>query len=89
MYETQEGPRKLARHYAYGRYAGAICSEVSWGCLYCSHLGKRLPHAYEWQLSAQGPRPGRYPWGEEEDPSRMPATPPSGSTSAAAATAKV
>merc|ERR1712023_540184 len=34
---------------------------------YCEHWGKRLPHAYEWQLAAQGTDGRLYPWGDDLD----------------------
>merc|ERR1711892_179056 len=39
---------------------------------YCNHFGKRLPHSWEWQWFAQGSDGRSWPWGDEEDPSKMP-----------------
>merc|ERR1719317_387646 len=39
---------------------------------YCNHYGKRLPHSWEWQWFVQGSDGRTWPWGEEEDLSRMP-----------------
>eukprot|EP01084_Bolivina_argentea_P186942 322127_1 len=33
---------------------------------YCSYNGKRLPHSYEWQYSAQGNTSYIYPWGNQQ-----------------------
>ncbi|CAK0808632.1 unnamed protein product [Prorocentrum cordatum] len=57
--------------------AGSERQPVVWVSLaearrYCAWAGKRLPHAYEWQLAGQGTeRPARqYPWGDDELPGR-------------------
>ena len=34
--------------------------------LYCSFIGKRLPHSYEWQYAAQGNTSYLYPWGNKQ-----------------------
>ncbi len=42
-------------------------------CLaYCEWAGKRLPHAWEWQLAAQGTDGRSFPWGNDLDQSRFP-----------------
>jgi len=43
---------------------------------YCAHAGKRLPHAWEWQLAAQGLDGRPWPWGNVDDTSgyRRPVT---------------
>lgn len=48
---------------------------------YCAHVGKRLPHEWEWQYVAQGGDPDKlYPWGSEWKPELMPQTHPDAST---------
>ena len=39
---------------------------------YAKWAGKRLPHAWEWQYSAQGTDGRPFPWGKEKDRQRMP-----------------
>ena len=34
---------------------------------YCSHHGKRLPHAFEWQYFAGGADGRVYPWGDDDE----------------------
>ena len=41
---------------------------------YCAHVGKRLPHTYEWQYFAQGGVTGRhFPWDNTDNASLTPA----------------
>ena len=41
---------------------------------YCNWLGKRLPHSFEWQWSAQGDTLWLYPWGNINNQSNYPKT---------------
>jgi len=71
-------PTNFLKDWAHGRpRKGDEDRPVTWVSLqdareYCRYFGKRLPHAYEWQLAAQGTDGRQYPWGNEMDWARIP-----------------
>lgn len=73
-------PHNLLRHWRDGApLPGEGNKPVVWVALedaraYAAWAGKRLPHEWEWQYAAQGTDGRRYPWGNDVDPTRMPAT---------------
>ncbi len=62
-----------------GNYTdGSAKKPVTWVSLedaraYADWAGKRLPHEWEWQYAAQGSDDRLYPWGNDWDPSAVPA----------------
>ena len=73
-------PHSFLRHWRDGEpLPGEMNKPVVWVALedaraYAAWASKRLPHEWEWQYAAQGTDGRRYPWGNEADPSRIPAT---------------
>ena len=73
-------PHNFLRHWRDGApLPGDMNRPVVWVALedaraYAAWAGKRLPHEWEWQYAAQGTDGRRYPWGNDADASRMPAT---------------
>ena len=39
---------------------------------FCAYYGMATPTPWQWQWMAQGPEDNNYPWGNEEDPARVP-----------------
>lgn len=77
LYESRD-PHNFLKHWANSSYLPKDANKpVVWVSLaeargFCEWSGKRLPHAYEWQLSAQGTDGRTYPWGHEHDAARYP-----------------
>ena len=73
-------PHNFLRHWRDGApLPGETNKPVVWVALedaraYAAWAGKRLPREWEWQYAAQGTDGRRYPWGNDADPSRIPAT---------------
>jgi len=73
-------PHNFLRHWRDGApLPGDMNKPVVWVALedaraYAAWAGKRLPREWEWQYAAQGTDGRRYPWGNDADATRMPAT---------------
>jgi len=73
-------PHNFLRHWRDGApLRGDMNKPVVWVALedaraYAAWAGKRLPREWEWQYAAQGTDGRRYPWGNDADATRMPAT---------------
>jgi len=74
-FRTSIGTKSTYKTFQYD-YRDAPVTYVSYNeaDAYCKFLGKRLPHAYEWQLAAQGNDGRNYPWGWNDDWNRRPPT---------------
>ena len=68
---ARSGPSAGTYTYTYPQgHASKPVTHVSYreATAYCAAHGKRLPHAWEWQLAGQGASDGRpYPWGDQPD----------------------
>jgi len=73
-------PHNFLRHWRDGApLPGDMNKPVVWVALedaraYAAWAGKRLPREWEWQYAAQGTDGRRYPWGNDADATRTPAT---------------
>jgi formylglycine-generating enzyme required for sulfatase activity len=73
-------PHNFLRDWKDGRYPeGWADKPVTWVSredaeAYAHWAGKRLPHEWEWQYAAQGTDGRAYPWGQDWDTARVPAT---------------
>ena len=73
-------PHNFLRHWRDGApLRGDMNKPVVWVALedaraYAAWAGKRLPREWEWQYAAQGTDGRRYPWGNDADATRTPAT---------------
>ncbi|HEY4146870.1 formylglycine-generating enzyme family protein [Pinirhizobacter sp.] len=73
-------PHNFLRHWRQGApVKGEENKPVIWVGIedaraYAAWAGKRLPREWEWQYAAQGTDGRHYPWGNEADASRVPAT---------------
>lgn len=70
------GSYTRAAYFSAPDFAAFPVLQVTWeqAVAFCGFVGKRLPSEAEWEYAARGGTDRRFPWGNEFDPARVPAT---------------